>query len=72
MAALARLRQRARELKVELIPVDLIPDTIPIVGFIDDLIFIPLAIALACFVARDRRRVARRRGAYRVVDRFLS
>ncbi len=68
-------RQRARELKVELIalalaarhphtpwyaklvvagcvayaltPVDLIPDAIPVVGLIDDLIFIPLAIALA-------------------------
>jgi len=28
-------------------PVDFIPDALPIVGFIDDLIFIPLAIALA-------------------------
>ena len=75
MAAFAALRNRARELKIELIalalaarhpdtpwyaklvvagcvayavtPVDLIPDAIPVVGFIDDLIFIPLAIALA-------------------------
>src|SRR5205809_8143687 len=30
-----------------LTPVDLIPDAIPVVGFIDDLIFIPLAVALA-------------------------
>src|SRR5438105_6682775 len=30
-----------------LTPVDFIPDALPIVGFIDDLIFIPLAIALA-------------------------
>jgi uncharacterized membrane protein YkvA (DUF1232 family) len=30
-----------------LTPVDFIPDAIPVVGFIDDLIFIPLAIALA-------------------------
>lgn len=28
-------------------PVDFIPDAIPVVGIIDDLIFIPLAIALA-------------------------
>ena len=28
-------------------PVDLIPDAIPVVGIIDDLIFIPLAIAVA-------------------------
>ena len=75
MTAFAALRNRARELKVELIalalaarhpdtpwyarlivaacvayaltPVDFIPDVIPVVGFIDDLIFIPLAVALA-------------------------
>lgn len=69
------LRQRARQLKIELIalalaarhprtpwhaklviagcvayaltPVDFIPDAIPVVGLIDDLIFIPLAVALA-------------------------
>jgi len=28
-------------------PVDLVPDAIPILGFIDDLIFVPLAVALA-------------------------
>ena len=28
-------------------PVDFIPDAIPVVGFIDDLVFIPLAVALA-------------------------
>jgi uncharacterized membrane protein YkvA (DUF1232 family) len=30
-----------------LTPVDLIPDAIPVIGFIDDLIFIPIAIAFA-------------------------
>jgi uncharacterized membrane protein YkvA (DUF1232 family) len=30
-----------------LTPVDLIPDAIPVVGFIDDLIFVPLAVAFA-------------------------
>lgn len=69
------IRERARQLKVELIalalatrhpqtpwyaklvvagcvayaltPVDFVPDAIPVIGMIDDLIFIPLAIALA-------------------------
>ena len=70
-----RLKQRARELKIELValalaarhprtpwyaklvvagcvayaltPVDLVPDAIPVIGLVDDLIFIPLAVALA-------------------------
>jgi uncharacterized membrane protein YkvA (DUF1232 family) len=72
---LASIKQRARELKTELIalalaardprtpwyakllvagcvayaltPVDLIPDAIPVIGLIDDLIFIPIAVAIA-------------------------
>jgi uncharacterized membrane protein YkvA (DUF1232 family) len=75
MSRLQALRQRARQLKVELIalalatrhphtpwyaklviagcvayaltPVDFVPDAIPVIGLIDDLIFIPLAVALA-------------------------
>lgn len=75
MISLQAIRQRARQLKIELIalalaarhphtpwyaklvvagcvayaltPVDLIPDAIPVIGLIDDLVFIPLAIALA-------------------------
>jgi uncharacterized membrane protein YkvA (DUF1232 family) len=30
-----------------LTPVDFVPDAIPVIGFIDDLIFIPLAVAFA-------------------------
>ena len=34
-------------------PVDFVPDAIPILGFVDDLIFIPIAVALAMrFVPR--------------------
>ena len=75
MSRLQALRERARQLKIELIalalaarhphtpwyaklvvagcvayaltPVDLVPDAIPVIGVIDDLIFIPLAVALA-------------------------
>lgn len=75
MISLQALRERARNLKLELIalalaarhphtpwyaklvvagcvayaltPVDFLPDAIPVVGLIDDLIFIPLAIAFA-------------------------
>ena len=35
-------------------PVDLVPDFIPILGIIDDIIFVPLALALAArFVPRE-------------------
>ncbi len=72
---LDRLRQRARQLKIELYalylayrdprvpwharlvaacvvgyalsPIDLIPDPIPILGYLDDLLLLPLGIALA-------------------------
>jgi uncharacterized membrane protein YkvA (DUF1232 family) len=72
---IATIKQRARELKTELIalalaardprtpwyaklvvagcvayaltPVDLIPDAIPVIGLIDDIIFIPIAVAFA-------------------------
>ena len=75
MSRLQALRERARQLKIELIalalaarhphtpwyaklvvagcvayaltPVDFVPDAIPVIGLIDDLIFIPLAVALA-------------------------
>lgn len=75
MMNLQALRERARQLKIELIalalaarhpqtpwyaklvvagcvayaltPVDFVPDAIPVIGVIDDLIFIPLAVALA-------------------------
>lgn len=75
MSRLQALRQRARQLKIELIalalatrhprtpwyaklvvagcvayaltPVDFVPDAIPVIGLIDDLVFIPLAVALA-------------------------
>jgi uncharacterized membrane protein YkvA (DUF1232 family) len=73
--SLKSIRERARQLKIELIalalaarhpqtpwyaklvvagcvayaltPVDFIPDAIPIIGLIDDLIFIPIAVAFA-------------------------
>src|SRR5438128_10908843 len=75
MDAIVRLRNRARELKIELIalalaarhpqtpwyaklvvagcvayalaPVAFVPDAIPVIGLVDALIFVPLAIAFA-------------------------
>jgi uncharacterized membrane protein YkvA (DUF1232 family) len=72
---IASIKQRARELKTELIavalaarhpqtpwyaklivagcvayaltPVDLIPDVIPVIGLLDDIVFIPIALAIA-------------------------
>jgi uncharacterized membrane protein YkvA (DUF1232 family) len=75
MPALERLKQRARELKREVVavalaardprtpwyakvlliaivayavsPIDLIPDFVPVIGLLDDVILLPLGIALA-------------------------
>ncbi|HET7764932.1 MAG TPA: YkvA family protein [Burkholderiales bacterium] len=75
MTVLASLKQRARELKAEVLalylaarhprtpwyakaflaaivayalsPIDLIPDFIPVLGFVDEIILLPFAIALA-------------------------
>ena len=75
MAILAALKQRARQLKAEVValyfaarhprtpwyakafvvgivayalsPIDLIPDFIPVLGFVDEIILLPFAIALA-------------------------
>ena len=82
MPSLANLKERARQLKIELIavalaarhprtpwyakllvagcvayvltPVDIIPDFIPVIGLIDELIFVPLAVAFAVrFIPSD-------------------
>jgi uncharacterized membrane protein YkvA (DUF1232 family) len=48
-------------------PVDLFPDAIPILGFIDDLIFVPVAVALAIrFVPSPVLAECRARAADRV------
>lgn len=60
-------------------PVDFMPDALPVLGFIDDLIFVPLAIAAAVrFVpspvleecrqrARERLEMSGRRGSWLVL-----
>ena len=47
-----------------LTPADLFPDVLPVFGFIDDLIFVPLALALAVrFVPREVLDECRERAA---------
>src|SRR5690349_14891579 len=44
-------------------PIDLIPDFIPVIGFLDDLILVPLGILLALRMSRRGARAERRQGA---------
>jgi uncharacterized membrane protein YkvA (DUF1232 family) len=54
-------------------PVDLIPDAIPILGIVDDLIFVPLAIAAAVrFVPAEVLAECRARAQERVALRSSS
>ena len=47
-----------------LTPADLFPDVLPVLGFVDDLIFVPLALALAVrFVPREVLDECRERAA---------
>jgi uncharacterized membrane protein YkvA (DUF1232 family) len=51
-------------------PVDLIPDTIPLAGWIDDLIVVPVLLGLSAkllpYSIRQRARVRARRGSARI------
>ena len=56
-------RERAQRLKTEMVavtPVDFLPDVVPILGFIDDLIFIPLVLGIAGKFVPDAVLVDRR------------
>ena len=53
-------------------PVDVIPDFIPVIGLIDDLIFIPLALALAVRFIPDEVLADSRRRAGEIAARKTS
>ena len=97
---LTALKQRARQVKVDLIalslatrdprtpwyakliiagcvayalsPVDVIPDFIPVLGLVDELIFIPLALALAIRFIPEEVLVDCRRRAGEIAERRTS
>ena len=49
-------------------PLDLIPDVIPVLGYLDDLVLVPLGIALALKLIPPPVPAERRREAQRVMD----
>jgi len=53
-------------------PVDVIPDFIPVIGLIDDLIFIPIALALAVRFIPDEVLADCRRRAGEIAERKTS
>ena len=53
-------------------PVDVIPDFIPVIGLVDDLIFIPLALALAVRFIPDEVLADCRRRAGEIAERKTS
>ena len=97
---LTALKQRARQVKVDLIalslaardprtpwyaklivagcvayalsPVDVIPDFIPVLGLVDELIFIPIALAVAIRFIPDEVLADCRRRAGEIADRRTS
>ena len=97
---LKSLRERARQVKIELIalslatrdprtpwyaklivagcvayalsPVDIVPDFIPVIGLVDDLIFIPIALALAVRFIPDEVLAECRARASEIAERRTS
>ncbi len=53
-------------------PIDLIPDFIPILGYLDDLIFVPLGIALAFKMIPEEALIAAREQAAEELERQTS
>lgn len=56
----------------ELSPIDLIPDTIPVLGLLDDLILVPLGLALVLRLASPALGEQARERAARTAERPVS
>lgn len=53
-------------------PIDLIPDFIPVIGYLDDLILIPLGLALVFRLTPPQVIIQAQLSAHRVVDKPVS